>query len=124
MPYSTQWEEKGIYWKYSGTVTHADILNSNDEFYRDERSDNASYQLVDCSKIDCFEILSNTIATVAALDYASSHYLKDLKIALIAKDTETKAIYQQYLDLSQKLHIQWNVELFEDIESARNWINS
>jgi hypothetical protein len=122
MPYTTEWEEKGIYWKYTGTVTHEDVMQSNYRFYNDARSDTVQYQILDCSEMDCFDVHDDTIESIAAFDYASSHYLKNIKVALVSSNDKIKSMFQQYIAITRKLSSTWTIRIFDDLVSARRWI--
>ena len=123
MPYTTTWEEKGIIWKYSGIISKEEVLQSNHEFYSDERSDNCKYQIVDGRDIDDLAIEYSTMKQVAAMDHAASRQINGIKVALVASDSRTSSSFTQYSAILKSLDGSWQVRVFDDMEIARAWIN-
>ena len=66
MPYHTNWEPRGIVWEFYGDVTAQEIEEANDNFYRDERSDTAKYQIIDATKVTSVEWSERDIKVIAA----------------------------------------------------------
>lgn len=122
MPHQTRWEEHGIYWHYSGIVDHDEVLQSNYEFYNDQRADNAQYQLVDCSGVEAFNVRELTLDALAALDKASSQYLHQLNVALVSSDKQVQRLYRNYIEAARRLDLQWQIAVFDDQPSARAWL--
>ena len=123
MPYTTTWEEKGIIWKYSGVISKEEVLQSNHEFYSDERSDSCKYQIVDGREIDDLAIEYSTMKHVAAMDHAASRQIHGIKVALVASDSRTASSFTQYSAILKSLDGSWQVRVFDDMETARAWIN-
>lgn len=124
MSYKTLWENNGVCWQLSGIVTAQEILDSNNEFYQDPRSDTCKYQLVDCTRLEKFELDDSTMKELAAMDYAASLSVKKLKIALVGKTSHITDIYQQYINHSDNHETTWTTKMFDNMESARNWLST
>jgi hypothetical protein len=124
MPYATTWEAAGIVWKYSGAVTDSDILEANYEFYGDDRSDAATYQIVDGLGITHLDLSEDLIERLAIMDAESSRRIRNVKVALIGTDAKVRASFQAYVDASQEHGGNWAIALFADVDSARRWIAS
>lgn len=124
MPYTTTWEANGIFWKYSGVVTDSDVLEANYEFYRDDRSDTAKYQIVDGLEITDFDISEDLLERLAIMDTESSRRIRGVKVALVGTGVTIRASFQSYADAAQEHGANWWVELFDDVDSARRWIAS
>ena len=124
MPYITKWEEKGIYWIYSGIVTHQEVFDSNNEFYEDSRSDSLLYQIVDFTNIEDVEFDNLTMQQISFMDYASSQSIGDIKVAFITISAYTIEQINKYIQHSLELQSDWSFKIFDDINSARKWLES
>jgi len=123
MPYTTTWEANGIVWKYSKVVTDSDILDANYEFYGDDRSDTARYQIVDGLAITNLDLTEDLLERLAIMDAESSRRIRNVKVALVGIDAKVRASFQAYVDASQEHGGNWSIALFTDIDSARRWID-
>ena len=121
MSYETTWEEKGICWTYSGTLTSREILASNIEFYSDARSDNASYEIVDLINIKGINFDENTMQELAAVDHAQSVSTENLKIAFVCNSSEIMEFIEEYIKQSLQLQSTWSFRTFDNINDARAW---
>ena len=121
MPYRTTWEERGIVWTYHGDVTAREISRANEEFYNDERSDTAQYQIIDAERVASVEWSDRDIRETAAHDVGATHFVKDLKVAYVTRDPEIAAKMEKYIDLARSVETSWQFRGFEDMESARAW---
>ena len=68
MPYATTWEESGVLWTFRGTVTGDEILRANQEIYRDPRFHRLTYQIVDLTAVDRFDVTEDDMAMIAMND--------------------------------------------------------
>ena len=123
MPYTTTWEANGIVWKYSEVVTDSDILDANYEFYGDDRSDTARYQIVDGLAITNLDLSEDLLERLAIMDAESSRRIRNVKVALVGIDAKVRASFQAYVDASQEHGGNWSIALFADVDSARRWID-
>ena len=123
MAYQTTWEDKGIYWKYTDTVTPEDIFNSNHEFYQDSRSDNVDYQIVDFTNIQEIGFNDQTMKQIASLDSVESKSISNIKLALISDSDDVKKMFQEYIEHSDIFNSNWPTKIFNDIDSAREWLS-
>jgi hypothetical protein len=124
MSYKTNWEENGICWQLSGVVSAQEIFEFTYAFYENPESDAVNYQIVDCINVERFELDDETMAEVAALDYAASLSILNVKVALVGDTPHIKAINQQYLEHSGKFHSNWEIKMFKDMDTARFWVSS
>jgi len=122
VPYITQWEEHGIYWQLSGIVTADEIFQFTNEFYNDGRSDSIHYQIVDCSRVEQFKLEEETMMEVAALDYAASLSIVNVKVALVGKAEHLKKVNNNYIDNAHMFHCKWLIENFDTLAAARAWL--
>lgn len=121
MPYKTSWEENGIVWKFYGDVTAEEIENANDEFYRDERSDTTSYQIIDALEVNHVEWNDIDIKEMAAQDKGASLLLNKIRVAYISTNENITAVLEKYIEISRILNSSWEFKGFTQLESAREW---
>jgi len=124
MPYITSWEEKGICWQLSGVVSSREIFEFTNAFYENPKSDTIKYQIVDCLNVERFELDEFTMTEIAALDYAASLSIHNLKVALVGKAPHIKIINEDYVKNSNSFSSTWVVKIFDDMKSARAWLSS
>lgn len=124
MPYRTNWEAKGIVWEFFGDVTAQEIEEANAEFYGDERSDLAKYQIIDAMGVTSVEWSERDITATVAQDIGAAHKIEDLNVAYVARDKEIIAKLEKYIDLARSLNSSWQFKGFPDISSARAWVVS
>ena len=124
MAYITRWEDQGICWQLIGVVTSQELFDFTNEFYDNPKSDTISYQIVDCLNIERFELDGETMLEIAALDYAASLSIRNIKVALVGKDAHVNMFNQQYIEYSTRLNSNWIIRIFENMEDARNWLSA
>ena len=122
MPYETIWEEKGVYWKYSGILTGDDILQSNIGIYGDSRFDNLRYQLVDMLDVESFDVDTEAMEEVTAMDAGASQTNPRLVVALVATQVQAKRLVELYETTTGGAP--WETAIFESVEEARVWITA
>lgn len=123
MPYKTNWEENGICWQLNGVVSAQEIFEFTNAFYENPESDAVNYQIVDCLNVERFELDDETMAEIAALDYAASLSILNVKVALVGDTPHIKAINQQYFEHSGKFRSNWEIKMFKDMDTARFWVS-
>lgn len=121
MPYRTYWQERGILWEFYGDVTADEIEEANTDFYRDERSDRARFQIIDARQVTSVEWAERDIKITAAYDIGAASVLKDVKVAYVADNVEILSLLDQYAELSRRLTSSWQFQGFTDLDSALDW---
>jgi len=124
MAYKTFWEKKGICWELSGIVTSQDLFDFTNAFYDNPKSDTVRYQIVDCLNVEKFVFDKETMAEIAALDYAASLSIGSLKVALVGKDDHVNMLNNKYIDYSDAFHSCWKIKIFANMSAARQWVSS
>ena len=122
MPYEAIWEDKGIYWKYQGILTGDDLLQSNMNIYGDSRFDNLRYQLVDMLDVESFDVETEAMEAVTAMDEAASQTNSSLVVAVVSTHIQAKRLVELYETTTGGSP--WETEIFESVEEARVWITS
>lgn len=124
MSYETHWEENGVVWIFSGVTNSEEILQANMELYNHERAEELFYQILDFTPTERVILTEEDVIKFAALDYGSSHYIKKMKVALVSEDTNLKSLFLKYMQTSTDMDSRWSFGIFEDMDGAREWVNS
>lgn len=122
MPYESIWEKKGIHWKYSGTLTGEELLQSNMDIYGDPRFDSLRYQIVDLLGVESFDVSAESMEEVTLMDVGASTTNPRLVVAVVATDTQGQRLEELYDTVAGGAA--WEAEVFESLEEARVWITS
>ena len=118
MPNELNWEEEGVYWKYSGEVSGIEVANACVSIYGDPRFDKLKYKLVDFSAVKAISITDVELRKIAFQDKAaelSNPYVKSAIIMTLESNLGEK--FASYFDDSN-----WEVEVFPDIDLANKWL--
>lgn len=121
MPYTIQWEEKGVYIKSSGQITAKDNLQLNGELYGNKNFDTIEYQISDLLDADLSILNKKDISVISQLDFSASVWNKDLKVAHITKNTELIRLIKIYEERMEKSG--WQFMIFDTVEEARKWVS-
>lgn len=120
MPYATTWEESGVLWTFRGQVTGDEILRANQEIYRDPRFPGLTYQIVDLTAVERFDVTEDDMALVALHDRAAARSTQSVRVAIAAADEIIKdlsAFYDAVMVGSP-----WHQRIFDSIGEAREWL--
>ncbi len=124
MPHKITWEENGILFKFTGTVDFKELYEAFGQFYGDQKSELAKYQLVDFSDLEKFDISNNVPKMFAAMDNVESSYVKNVKVAIVSTTPESDAVNRRYMESLAESGSSWRAAMFKDISSARAWIDT
>jgi hypothetical protein len=120
MSYIINWEEKGVYCKFSKIVSGKELTNCNMAIYGDPRFDNIRYQIFDMVDVTEFKIDVIDVRIVASCDHAAAKTNPRVKCALVATDKIALALSRVYQDeISES---PWEGRSFTNIKNAREWL--
>ncbi len=122
MPYYTNWKKDGIIWKFYGDVTADEIERANNEFYENEGSDFAKYQIIDTLDVKSVEWNDIDIKKIAALDKGASIMINKLRVAYISNDEKVIKILEKYTEISRILNSTWEFRSFAETKPAIEWV--
>lgn len=120
MPYVTTWEESGVLWTFRGQVTGDEILRANQEIYRDPRFQRLTYQIVDLTGVERFDVTEDDMAMIAVNDRIASRSKPGVRVAIAADDEIIKdlsAFYDAVMVGSP-----WRQRIFDSMSEAREWL--
>ena len=119
MPYETHWSDRGVHWRYYGDVRAAETRIADAEFYGDERSDRAIYQLIDLREVTRLDFPPHDQQLTAAIDGAASISTPAVRGAFIVPDGRFNEALAIYLELINKTT--WSARTFTNLEEALGW---
>jgi len=124
MPHRINWKNSNFEAEFFGEVSAAEIDEVNMIFCGDERFDMVRTSIWDMSRITQLTIEFGEIEYAAAFDKGASTSKASLKGAIVVPDSHVRQLVETYLSISNELDNGWDTRLFDNIESARKWIES
>jgi hypothetical protein len=120
MAYKTFWEEKGIKWVFTGSLTNDDLLKCNKELYENPRFLNVEYELCDFTAVEDFPVESKVIRLIGRMDLEQSKRNPKIKVAIISNEIVMRGLVSIYE--AAAYNSPWETQFFENEEDARTWI--
>ena len=120
MPYTHQWEKKGVYRKYTGNITGEEIISAMNVVESDARFVEIRYVINDFLETKIIDIDSATINMMAALDKAAALTNPYIKIAILTSDNSMHQLADQYRNKFSAPP--YPTCIFTDLGDARRWI--
>lgn len=122
MAFELMWENKGIYRKFTGIVTAKEFLGAQDQVYNDPRFDSIKYVINDLKEAQLDTTFNEDMASLAlAKSYGGSLSNSKIKFAFVIQDPKLIEIFQ--FIKKQKLAAKLQIQIFELVEDARDWVN-
>jgi hypothetical protein len=118
-----EWQERGVYWKYTGSVNGEEIINASTAIYADRRFDDLKYKLCDFLDADSISMTPMEMNKVVCQHAAAAMSNGDIKIAVVGKKADFARLslliecFRNY-----KSKASWPIELFEDLAAAHAWL--
>ena len=108
-----------MYWKYSGTISGKEVMDTTTSIYGDPRFDKLSYKLVDFLEIESFKIEDNESTLITFQYIAAEKSNPNTKNAIV--------IQSDLSDIANKFSAffsdsTWLVKIFNNIGEENNWI--
>lgn len=116
MPYKLHWTSNCVEWTYYGSLTGAEIIESNNEIYGDSRFDDLHYQIVDLSNVESFGVSETNMKHMAHLDRAAARSNPHIKVAVIAPKGPVLEIADTYA--RHNTESPWQTAIFDTREEA------
>ncbi len=124
MPYKISWTENGVEVQFSGIFDFEVNKNANLEIYEDPRCETITYAIWDASGISVASATEAEFSLFAMQDQIGSSRLPSLKLAMLAKDTETRRLFRFYANNYNTRLTGWNIKVFDSMDKLRSWIAS
>jgi len=117
------WEENGILFKRTGTVTDKEVIEANSKVFEDSRYSVITYQISDYTEASDIQIAPFEAKVIAALDKSSLRWpQRKMRIALVTKDENFIPIVKMYFKVFEGT--KWECRIFETLELAYDWVKS
>ncbi|MCW8931968.1 MAG: hypothetical protein OQL19_17260 [Gammaproteobacteria bacterium] len=124
MPNQIIWEKEGVLSCYSGVFRPEDHIEGLNKLFGDQRIDGIKYIIGDYSEVNGDLLREESVEYPVAMTTGAASYVRDIKVALVAKDEKIIMLCRHFIELSNKINPGWEVKLFVDIQGAREWISS
>jgi len=124
MPYKINWEENGVVIQFSGIFDFEVNKNANCEVWEDPRCDSINYAIWDASGVSEALMTEIDFNTLAMQDHVGSSRLPSLKLALLARDKQTRHLFEYYASNYYSRLNGWNFMVSDSMDKLRSWIAS
>ena len=121
MSYTIEWDKSGIIQTHYGTVDFNEIDTANRKLYGDPRIKNVRYYVWDATNVDHLILNKKEIAMISAEDIGGSHYVINIKFAIIANKPEIQSTCQSYIDFLSKFTSGWKFRIFNSLDEGKKW---
>jgi hypothetical protein len=119
MPYSLIWEPDGVYKKFSGVVTGAELLQSVEEVALDLRFVRSHYEVSDYLDAVRTDFSQDALNEVRAVRIGSFMNNPRIKVAIVTHDTEIQQRIYSTIAARLTLH---QTKVFNAIADANTWL--
>jgi len=124
MSYETIWEEEGVYQCFSGQVSPDEKIHASSEVHGDPRFDTINYWITDNIGVDSYVLEKSDAEKLAYLNNAASRSNPDIVTPFISTHITHRDNIIHYLIHLKKIGSPWKGKLFEDVQTARQWIST
>ncbi len=122
MPHTTTREKQGIYRKFNGIISGDEILDSNFETHKRDDFMQIQYVINDFSDVEGHSVDIVHTQAFASSDKVIANAKIQLKIAIVATQTEMVALAENYIKLMASAPFE--CQLFDNLTDARQWANT
>lgn len=125
MTYKLEWEPRGVYWEYSGTVTGQEIHDASILIYGDPRFDNIRYKLVNFFNAETIDIDEDEVNMIAFQHKAAALSNPRVKTAIVINYNTSLAnnsANMLKLFISNLTASSWEVKAFQNLQDANSWL--
>jgi hypothetical protein len=119
MPYSLTWEPAGVYKKFTGEVTGAELLQSVLEVSSDARFGSSQYEVSDYLDADNTDFSQDALNEVRAVRIGSFMNNPRIKVAIVTHDTEIQQRIYSTIAARLTLH---QTKVFNAVADANTWL--
>ena len=122
MPHTNTWESDGLYRKFTGEISGAEILEANFALYDEPDFQKIKYVINDFTGIIDHSVETAHTEVYAKTDDLISDTKGELKVALIVNQGSHIALANNYRELMKDTLFE--CEIFQTGEDARNWVGA
>lgn len=119
MPYTMEWEPKGVFKKFTGTCSWSEYAQSQEDVLGDARLDDIRYIINDLLSVESYSITADEAQYSAAITRGASMSNPKVKIAFVTTDSRIAILVMAVRTLTP-----YQVKTFPSVEAARVWCSS
>jgi hypothetical protein len=117
MPYTIEWESKGVYKRFFGICSWEEYVRSSEEVLGNLRFDEIHYAINDLRDVEGYSAISPDQADYsAAMTRGASMSNPRLKIAFVTADRRIRMLVRAAMMITP-----YEVEIFSSVAEARAW---
>lgn len=119
MPYQVMWEPRGVYTRYSGNVTGADMLGNIEDVCRDERFEQHRYHILDFSEATDFSATEREMLINCGVLVGAAFVNHQVLVAAVVTRENVRAALDRLHALGVSPYV---AKIFPTVAEARKWI--
>lgn len=119
MPYLVKWETRGVYTRYYGVVTGADMLGNIEDVCRDERFERHRYHILDFSEATDFIATEREMLVNCGVLIGAAFVNHQVLIAAVVTRENVRAALDRLHALGVSPFV---AKIFPTVAEARKWI--
>ncbi len=120
MAFDLVWEPSGVWRRYSGRLTAADLLASLNQVQIDPRYDRLRYSLNDFLAVESVDDVSGIMDVVIAGSIGGAYSNPRLVMAIVARHESVLAHAGMFI----RPDFPYPVKIFQEIDAARAWLGA
>jgi hypothetical protein len=119
VPYEVRWEPRGVYSRYYGNVTGADMLRHIEEVCKDERFEQHRYNILDFSEATDFSPTERELLINSGVLVGAAFMNHQVLIAAVITRENVRAAMERFASLGVSPYV---AKIFPTVIEARKWI--
>lgn len=119
MPYQVKWETRGVYTRYYGIATGADMLGNIEDVCRDERFDRHRYHILDFSDATEFNATEKELLVNSGVLVGAAFMNHQVMVAAVVTRENVRATLERIHALGVS---PYEAKIFPTVAEARKWI--
>ena len=119
MPYTLTWETYGVYKKFTGVVSGAELVRSVMEVANDMQFAQARYEVSDYLGADATDFSQDALNEVRAIRIGSFSRNPQVRVAIVTLDTEIQQRIFSTIAARLTLH---QTRIFSELSDANAWL--
>ena len=119
MPYQVIWEPRGVYTRFSGDVTGADMLGNIEDVCRDARFEQHRYHILDFSDATDFVATEREMLVNCGVLVGAAFVHHQVLVAAVVTRENVRAALERLHALGVSPYV---AKIFPTVAEARKWI--
>jgi len=119
MPYQMIWEPRGVYTRFSGDVTGADMLGNIEDVCRDARFEQHRYHILDFSDATDFVATEREMLVNCGVLVGAAFVNHQVLVAAVVTRENVRAALERLHALGVSPYV---AKIFPTVAEARKWI--